>query len=85
MGLPVLDELEPDEELPEVEVADELEPDEELPEVEVADELEPDDEAALLAVERFSSASTTHAVVNKVVRTTVRICFAIFIVFTSRK
>jgi len=80
MGLPVLDELELDED-------DELEPveDDELPEVEVADELVPDDEAALLAVERFSSASTTHAVVNKVVRTKVRICFAIFIVFTSRK
>jgi hypothetical protein len=78
MGLPVLDELEPDED-------DELELDEELSEVEVADELVPDDEAALLAVARFSSASTTHAVVNKVVRTKVRICFAIFIVFTSRK
>lgn len=78
MELPVLDELELDED-------DEPELDEELPEVEVADELESDDEAALLAVERFSSASTTHAVVNKVVRTKVRICFAIFIVFTSRK
>ena len=80
IGLPVLDELELDED-------DEFEPveDDELPEVEVADELVPDDEAALLAVERFSSASTTHAVVNKVVRTKVRICFAIFIVFTSRK
>ena len=79
----MLDELELDED-DELEPDEELELDEELPEVEVADELESDDEAALLAVE-ISSASTTHAVINKVVRTKVRICFAIFIVFTSRK